>query len=159
MSEKATITKREVVRFGDTEIKCADIVRTAQKDGTGIGYAVGLVCGEVKEGKKTRFALVPLAHIIEGRDKMTQATFNQYTGRFTAPEKAAAAVHKFAERFNVSVGNIAANIKVPEKAQKAEKKSAFEKVCAIIEKVPEGERAALIGKICEMYGVATPVAE
>lgn len=148
------IEKRTSVRFGDYEIKCADIVRTAQKDGAGTAYAVGLVCGEVKDGKKVRFSLVPLSHIIEGRSNIEQAVFNAYTGKYSSPEKCADIVRKFAERFNVSVGNVTQATKSPEKdSEKRAKKSAFEKICEIVEKVPENERKALLLKLAEMYEI------
>lgn len=154
MSEKkeVKIIKRTSVRFGDYEIKCADIVRTAQKDGSGNGFAVGLVCGQVKEGGKVRFALVPLAEIIASRSAIDQAVFNPYTGRYSSDVSAARAVKKFAERFNVTVGERAGAIDT-ESNEKSErvKKSPFERVVAVLDKLSDKDREEVLSKLWEFY--------
>ena len=150
--EEVKIVKRAAVRFGDYEIKCADVVRTAQKDGTGNGFAVGLVCGQVKEGGKVRFALVPLAEIIASRSAFDQAVFNPYTGRYSTDVKAAKAVKKFAERFNVTVGERAGAIDT-ESEEKSErvKKSPFERVVAVLDKLSDKDRKDVLSKLREFY--------
>ena len=150
--EEVKIVKRASVRFGDYEIKCADIVRTAQKDGNGNGFAVGLVCGQVKDGGKVRFALVPLAEIIASRSAIDQAVFNPYTGRYSSDVNAARAVKKFAERFNVTVGERATAIdtEFEEKSERI-KKSPFERVIAVLDKLSDKDREDVLSKLWEFY--------
>lgn len=150
--EEVKVTKRTSVRFGNYEIKCADIVRTAQKDGQGNGYAVGLVCGEVKDGNKVRFALVPLAEIIACRSAIDQAVFNSYTGRYSSDVNAARAVKRFAERFNVTVGDRASAIDTEsDKKLERVKKSPFERVIAVLDKLSEKDREDVLSKLFEFY--------
>ena len=128
------VIKRESVRFGEYEVALADVVRVAQEDGNGTGWATGLVA--TKAGRD-KYSLIPFARVLElnGIDRVSSATFNAFTKVWKDERKAAEAVHKFCERFSVSEGDRAREILATEEDErKVErvKKSTAEKVTAAL---------------------------
>ena len=144
------ITKREAVKFGEYEVAIADVVRVAQEDGNGTGWAVGLVASKAGRDK---YALLPFARIPElnGIDRVTSGTFNAFTKVWKDERKAADAVHKFCERFSISEGDRARELLATEEDEhKIErvKKSTAEKVAAAL------KTAKSKGAYIEIAGVA-----
>ena len=130
----AKVTKREAVKFGEYEVAIADVVRVAQEDGNGTGWTTGLVAS--KSGRD-KYSLIPFARVLElnGIDRVSCGAFNSFTKVWKDERKAAAAVHKFCERFAISEGDRAREIlEVEEDDRKIErvKKSTAEKVAAAL---------------------------
>ena len=128
------VIKRERVQFGDYEIAIADIIRVAQEDGNGTGFTTGLVA--TKAGKD-KYSLQPFARVLElnGIDRVTSGTFNSFTRVWKDARQAAAAVHKFCERFSVAEGNQTREIlaeEVDDRKIERVKKSTAEKVAAVL---------------------------
>ena len=128
------VTKREAVKFGEYEVAVADVVRVAQEDGTGTGWATGLVTSKAGRDK---YALIPFARVLElnGIDRVSCGAFNTFTRVWRDERKAAEAVHKFCERFAIAEGERAREIlEIEEDDRKIErvKKSTAEKVAAAL---------------------------
>ena len=144
------VTKREAVKFGEYEVAVSDTIRVAQEDGNGTGWTTGLVAS--KAGKD-KYSLLPFARILElnGIDRISSGTFNTYTKVWKDERRAAAAVHKFCERFSVAEGERVREILATEEDEhKIErvKKSTAEKVAAAL-KTAKGK-----GAFCEVAHVA-----
>ena len=128
------VIKRESVKFGEYEVAIADVVRVAQEDGNGTGWTTGLVASKVG---KDKYALLPFARVLElnGIDRVTSGTFNNYTKVWKDERKAADAVHKFCERFLITEGERTKEVLATEEDErKVErvKKSTAEKVAAAL---------------------------
>ena len=128
------VIKRESVRFGEYEVAIADVVRVAQEDGNGTGFAVGLVASKANRDK---YSLLPFARVLElnGVDRVTSGAFNAFTRVWKDERKAAEAVHKFCERFAITEGERTREIlEVEEDDRKVErvKRSTSEKVAAAL---------------------------
>ena len=130
----AKVTKREAVKFGNYEVAVADVVRVAQEDGAGCGWTVGLVASKAGRDK---YALLPFARILELNDvsRISCGIFNSFTKVWREERRAAAAVHKFCERFAVTEGERSRELlSTEEDESKIErvKKSTAEKVTAAL---------------------------
>ena len=128
------VIKREAVKFGDYEVAIADTIRVSQEDGTGTGWTVGLVATKVGRDK---YSLLPFARVLElnGIDRVSCGAFNAFTKVWKDERKAADAVHKFCERFDVAEGERTKEILATEEsALKIERvtKSTAEKVSAAL---------------------------
>lgn len=124
------VVKKETVKFGEYNVAVADIVRVAQEDGNGTGWAIGLVASKAGRDK---YALLPFARVLElnGIDRVTSGAFNPFTKVWKDERRAAEAVHKFCERFAVAEGERARELLATEEDnRKIErvKKSTAEKV-------------------------------
>ena len=130
----AKVTKREAVKFGNYEVAVADVVRVAQEDGAGCGWTVGLVASKAGRDK---YALLSFARILELNDvsRISCGIFNSFTKVWREERRAAAAVHKFCERFAVTEGERSRELlSTEEDESKIErvKKSTAEKVTAAL---------------------------